>query len=151
MFSFLRFRIVRFVLAGGVGAFIHAGTVYLLTETFFFSYLLATSCGFLLAIGVSFMLQKFWTFRDTDLRTKTIARQSRSYALVGFLNNFILNGALMYLLVEILNIWPTGAQLVTSLLIAIVSYILYSLIFKKDRTFGTTIHPQREERELYSQ
>lgn len=132
---FTRYKIVRFVLSGGTSAGVTIGTVFVLTHIYDVWYLTATWTGFLLAVSVNFLLQKFWTFRDRAL--SDTHKQSAGFLVVNGINFFV-NSALMIFFVEYLDFWPVVAQACSAALIACESFIAYSFIFR--RSTATAIH-----------
>jgi putative flippase GtrA len=125
---FTRYKLVRFIISGGIGATVHLGVVFILTHVFGVWYLYATSAGFMLAIGVSFVLQKFWTFQNVT--TDLVHKQGTMFTGVAVFN-FILNGFLMSIFVENFGLMPVVAQAGTSVLIAFESFLAYSLLFRE--------------------
>ena len=75
--------------------------------------------------GISFTLQKFWTFRDD--RTTDMHIQVGKYFLVALVN-LALNTALMYVLVDRFGIWYILSQIIIGLSIAVGSYFVYKKI-----------------------
>lgn len=120
-------KLSRFLISGTTAAAVHVGVLYILAEYFGVWYLFASSGSFIAAFAVSFTMQKFWTFRDKD--KAKIKRQLPQHLTVAF-GNFLLNIGLMYLFVEYVGIWYILAQLVSSGLIAIESFLLFRLIFR---------------------
>jgi putative flippase GtrA len=132
--------LLRYGVAGAFGAFVQTFTLYLwvtvfgLQETYLFGALL----GFCLALAITFLLQKHWTFRDhTKYRTE---RQLMWYAGVAVINAFI-NIALLALtkhLVSTLGIdffagWYLLAQLTIVGFASGVSFLLnYNLTFRHE-------------------
>ncbi len=126
--SFVEYKLVRYLLAGGTGAAVHIGVVFVLTHLFDVWYRIATLTGFLLSFFISFVLQKFWTFRDASV--DRVRRQMTVFFSVAVLN-FFMNLGLMIVFVEYVGLWPTFAQACASALIAIESFLIYSVIFKR--------------------
>lgn len=118
---------IRFLFSGGTTAIIHIGTVYILSHVFSVWYLYATITGFLCAVGFSFVMQKFFTFRNMDMQAIRIQLFLFSFIAV---MNFIANGALMFYFVEYINLIPIVAQLTTSVIIAVWSYLVYGRLFR---------------------
>lgn len=124
-------RISRFVFSGGMGALTHFGILILMTELAGTGVILSTTTAFVAASGVSFSLQKVWTFKDRSLHAVPI--QMLLYIIVALLN-LVLNAALMYVLTEHLDLHYLAAQLITSGLIAAESYLLYKYVVFPDRS-----------------
>ncbi len=127
--AFRHRTIVKFIISGGTAAFVDLVLIYALTDLFGLWYLLSAILAFLVAFVVSFCMQKFWAFRDTDL--SRAHRQLISYLFVGVTNLF-LNTFLVYVFVDIIGIWYFFAQIIASGLIALGSFFIYKhLIFSK--------------------
>jgi putative flippase GtrA len=115
-------KFVRFLVSGGIGAGVNIVFLYIFKELFSFWYLYASVLSFLVALIVSFLLQKFITFRDFSRHL--LPRQTTVYALTA-LFNLGLNTGLMYVFVDICSMHYLLAQVVTMALIAIESYFIY--------------------------
>ncbi|MCF7815419.1 MAG: GtrA family protein [Candidatus Pacebacteria bacterium] len=120
-------RIFRFLFSGGTSASIHIGIVFILTDVFDVWYRYATTFGFLGAVTFNFIMQKFFTFRNTD--TQTVHKQSLLFFLVASMNFFV-NYVLMIFFVERVGLAPVVAQIVVAMIIAVWSYLAYSKLFK---------------------
>ncbi len=123
------YRLFRYVISGGTSAFVTLSTLYILTKWFGVWYLLSTVIGFLVGFLVSFTLQKFWTFKDG--RKDVLASQAFFYFII-VAGNLCLNALGMYVLVDIFHIWYMPADLLVLFLIAIESFFLYRIVFKKN-------------------
>jgi len=128
-------RIIKYLIAGGAGAFTNLALLYVLTEFFGIWYLFSTSLAFIVSFFVSFFLQKFWTFRDGN--KEIIYRQMAVYFGVA-LTNLGLNGLLMYSLVDGLKVWYMLAQIIASALIAVESYWVYKFFIFNNQPAGET-------------
>ena len=95
---------------------------FIFTEYIGLHYLVSAGISFILACGVGFSLQKFWTFQDRSV--ESIHTQAAGYFVISTIN-FFLNIALLYFLVEWTHIWYILAQVIVSALIAVSSFILY--------------------------
>ena len=121
--------IVRYIIAGGTAASVNLLALYFFTEYIGFHYLASAAIAFVIALVVSFILQKFWTFQDN--LTLDIHKQASIYAAVS-ITNFFLNLVLMYFFVEKLHIWYLLAQVIISGGIAFSSFLIYRhFIFAK--------------------
>jgi dolichol-phosphate mannosyltransferase len=123
--------IIKYLFSGGVAATADFAILYALTDILGVWYILSASFAFAAAFGVSFCLQKFWTFRDNN--KKEIKRQLGLYFFVGSVN-LAFNAVGMYALVDVLGIMYMIAQLIMAIIIAIASFLIYRyLIFKKGK------------------
>lgn len=122
-------QIIKYIVSGGTAAAVDIGFLVLFTEVFGWWYITSAIVAFLIAFGVSFTLQKFWTFKDKT--TDNMHAQLSLYLLVGVIN-LLINSALMYFFVDIVGMWYVAAQVLTGGLIAVMSFFVYKkLIFKK--------------------
>jgi putative flippase GtrA len=130
--------VLFFLIAGGTAAVFQLCVYVLLSRTLAIPYLTASSIAFVLAVVVSFLLQKFVTFEHTG-RTE-IPRQFIHFFFLACMN-LLANGALMYLLVEQVALHDVLAQMLTMATIAVWSFFLYKhFIFKKsDSTYISRI------------
>ncbi|MBU6231435.1 MAG: GtrA family protein [Patescibacteria group bacterium] len=123
-------KVLRFIIAGGTAAVVDLAALFLLTSVAHVWYLLSAVIAFILAFGVSFMLQKYWTFRDRS--SDRIHSQAAIYFIVTGIN-LGLNTLFVWLFVEYADFNYMIAQIVTSALIAVESYFIYQRFVFKDR------------------
>jgi dolichol-phosphate mannosyltransferase len=122
-------RIFRFLVSGGTAVLANISSLLLLTEYFHFYYLYSSIVAFFIGFLVTFFLQKFWTFRNTD-RSKT-AKQMMSTLIVAGVN-LLINTFFVYVFVEWVGMWYMLAQIMSSLLISLETYFLYrNFIFRE--------------------
>lgn len=123
---------IKYIFAGGTAALVDLVILYFLTDIIGLWYMFSAIIAFVLALLTSFILQKFWTFRDPTLRR--IKKQAIIYAVIGTLN-FILNPILLYVFVEKLHVWYMLAAIIVMGTLAIANYLINKFItFKKDIT-----------------
>lgn len=131
-------RLARYCISGGTAFVIDLAILYALTEMFGWWYLWSSIAAFGVAIIVSFMLQKFWTFGDPTLRRAH--HQFGMYIAVA-IGNMGLNTWLMYTLVERFSIAYLFSQIAAAGMIAVSSFFIYRyLIFSRDNTPETLPH-----------
>lgn len=124
-----RKRILKYLIAGSIGAFINLALLYFFTDILKIWYLISASMAFTVSFFASFFLQKFWTFSDND--KKAMRKQMRAY-LSAALANLALNALLMYVFVDGFKIWHMLAQFAANGIIACESYFIYKFfIFNK--------------------
>lgn len=120
---------LRYLLAGSMAALVDLALLYIFTDWFGVWYLASATIAFLGSFLTSFVLQKFWTFRDHNLGR--IPKQLTIYLIAGVASLF-LNSTLMYFWVDILRIWYMSAQMITAGILAIGSFLLnHKVTFKK--------------------
>ncbi|MES2437250.1 MAG: GtrA family protein [Patescibacteria group bacterium] len=115
-------RILKFCLAGSIGAGTQLFFLYLFTDVFHIWYLQSGIYAFALSIVVSFILQKWWTFSHDPLNKINV---EIGLYLANALINVVLNTLILYILVDILHAYYLVAQIIASLLIAVLSYFIY--------------------------
>lgn len=121
-------RLLRYLTAGGTAATVDIGALYVFTHFFSINYLVSSIFAFLIAFGVSFTLQKFWTFQDQS--TDNVHAQATLYFVVAGINLF-LNTLLMYFFVDILHRHYLVAQMLSSGLIACESFFISRILFSR--------------------
>jgi putative flippase GtrA len=114
--------LVRYFVAGVIGAGTQIGSLFIFTDIFKIWYLYSSILSFVVAIVISFTLQKFWTFKDNS--TKKIHYQFAKYILVASLG-LVLNTILMFILVDFISIWYIFAQIIAGAIIAVINFIMY--------------------------
>lgn len=121
-------KILRFIVAGGTAASSQIILLFIFTDIFKIWYLYSSILSFVIALVISFLLQKFWAFRDKG--TEMVHIQFFKYTLVA-VSGLVFNTALMYLWVSILDLWYILAQIVTGVVIAVYNFLMYrKFIFK---------------------
>jgi len=123
-------QVVRFCVAGAAGVIACYTALYGLTEYLGVWYVASAVIGFILNTGLNFTLQKFWTFQNKE--THMVGRQLVLYATmtVSFL---IGNTVLLYLMVEYLHMWYIGAQVILTVVVSTLSFIISGRIFKSSQ------------------
>ena len=122
-------QVIKYIISGGTAAVVDITLLILFTEVFGWWYLVSAITAFIIAFGISFTLQKFWTFRDHA--TENIHVQASMYLVVSAVNLGI-NTLLMYFFVDIFGIWYVVSQILAGGLIALSSFFIYKkLIFRK--------------------
>ena len=119
-------KIARFIISGTLSAVVNFTLLYFLTELLHFRYLFSSICSFSVAIAVSFLLQKHWTFENQE--KDTIFKQASIFSLVAFCN-LLLNTGLVFVFVEKLGLWYMFAQFISSAFITVESFFLQKKIF----------------------
>jgi putative flippase GtrA len=115
-------KIVRYIISGGTAAVTNLLLLFLLVQFLQIHYLIASMLAFLCAFGVSFTLQKFWTFNN---RETARAHTQLALYLAITLANLGVNTLLMYVFVTELGLWYLLAQIIAGALVALYSYFVY--------------------------
>jgi len=127
---FKRNILARYLVSGFSAAGTNIFLLYIFTHFFHIWYLYSSVLSFVISIAVSFSLQKLWTFQDK--KTERVHHQFARYMLLA-LFGIILNTLLMFLFVDILNIWYILGQIMTGGLIAIFNFVMYKFfVFNKN-------------------
>lgn len=92
----LLYKFIKFGLVGFSGLFVDFGTTYLAKEKFKLYLYLSNSLGFVLATTNNFILNRIWTFENSD---PAIASQYGKYFMVSLIA-LILNNGIVYLIHE---------------------------------------------------
>lgn len=121
-------RVMRFVAAGSFAALVNLAILYFATAYGHIWYLYSAILSFVLSQGVSFLLNKFWTFQNRALAGSHI--QLSFHFLVALINLGV-NTILLYFFVDKLGIWYMLAQIFSSVIIAFESYFAYRWIYRK--------------------
>lgn len=124
-----RNKIIRFVLAGGGVAVSQILILFLLTDFGRLWYLFSSIVSYVYAVIASFLLQKYWVFRDNS-KDRALSQFSQFVfvALIGI----IINTSSMYFWVEIVSLWYVASQFITGIMIAVINFFIYKfIIFKK--------------------
>lgn len=122
-------RIMRFVASGGLAAL----TEYALYLVLFFGIGLhvvpAQAISFFGGLIVSYLMNKFWVFRDT--RRAEYKKEFILFVLLGG-TNLVVTSILIQVLVEGLNVYAPFAKFVLMACVAIWNYIIFQkIIFRK--------------------
>ena len=127
-----RHKISRYLFSGATAFGVNFLFLYAFTEWVGLYYLVSVVLAFLMAVVVSFILQKFWTFKNnskTDLH-----RQVMVYITVAIINTG-LNTLLVYFFVEYVGLHYLTGQFFSSGLIAFESFFVYQVFIFHDRNF----------------
>ncbi|MFH1990495.1 MAG: GtrA family protein [Patescibacteria group bacterium] len=119
-------QILRFLSAGGPGVLLYYLILYILTDIAGVWYMVSAVIASVVNHSLNFVFQKFWTFKNKD--TKNIHRQAGKYALL-VISLFIANLFLLYILVEYAHLWYLAAQVIVTILLTVISYLVSRRIF----------------------
>ena len=97
----------------------------ILHELFGMWYLSSSAVALILTTLVSFLVQKFWAFKDNSLHT--VNKQFYAFAALAIFNLFA-NIVLMYVFVEYFHIWYFMSQVITTGFIATWDFLLYHFV-----------------------
>lgn len=121
-------KILRYLFSGGTSAVVDLVLLHVFVEYFHIWYIISAALAYLIAFWVSFVMQKYWTFQNTD-KTR-IHKQIVMHFSLGA-TNLLLNTVIMYVLVDFAHVPYLLAQIISSGGLAIISFTLYKkYIFK---------------------
>lgn len=122
-------QIIKYIISGGTAAAVNILFLYIFTDFFGIWYLYSGVISFIIAFGVSFLLQKFWTFQDKA--THNVHKQATIYLIVSILN-LVWNTFLLYIFVDVIHMWYLLAQICAGAIVALSSFFIYKkFIFKQ--------------------
>ncbi len=120
--------VLVFLFSGGTTAIFQLLLYVLLERILHIPYLLASGIAFVCAVVVSFLLQKYVTFQNTS--EGMISKQFTHFAILSVLN-LGANVCLMYIFVDLFQLFDVLAQALCMILIALWSFFIYKhIIFK---------------------
>lgn len=111
----------KFLVAGAFVVAINLSLLYMFTDMLHVYYLVSTVLAFLIAFGVSFLIQKNWTFKD---RSRDQLHKQLPLYLFAQLVNLACNTSLMYLFVEYLHVWYILSQAIIAFGLAMVMFLI---------------------------
>jgi putative flippase GtrA len=132
-------EIIKFIIAGGTAFVVNIVALFVFTDIIGIHYLTSTVLAFLVAFIISFVLQKFWTFRDHS--SDQLHVQGILYLIMQGVN-LGLNALLMYTLVEYLHVYYLFSQVIISFFLAFVSFFINKrYIFGRSQPASTPAAP----------
>ena len=131
---FIKYKIIRYIISGGIATGVNVSTLFIFAEFFGMWYVAAGTLGFTFGIIASFLLQKFWTFQNTDFSFKDSGRQFFFYLFTAVFN-LGLNSFLIYIFTDKIGTGYFLSALIASALVAVESFFIYRIIFRAGRGF----------------
>lgn len=111
-------QFVKYSLVGLIGTFLQSMTLVLLVENYDFYPLVGSLIGFVFSLMFSFFINAIWTFRSAKK-----ASYFYKYFIVSLFGLGI-NLFIMFLLVNVLDIWYIWAQLIIIIVVPCINFIL---------------------------
>ncbi len=122
-------QIVKYLIAGGTSTSADLLIYFIFTYLVGLWYIESSVLSFTIAFWISFILQKFWTFRDKN--TEKMMKQTYLYFFVAIINLGI-STLLIYLFVDYINIHKFISKIFANIIIATESFFVYRyFIFAK--------------------
>jgi putative flippase GtrA len=122
-------QLIYYLFSGGTGFVVNMGVFALGVYVFDLWYITAAIIGFICGVMVSFILQKYVTFKNT--RTDTMRYQMTVYAALA-LFNVGMNALILYGLVDMLAVHEFVAEFISNGTVAIWSFFIYKYVTFKD-------------------
>jgi len=125
---FLKNKIIRYIFSGSITSLSVFLLLYSLVQILNIWYLTASIVSFYFGIIVSFIMQKFFTFRNHSIK-----RIHLQFSFFIIFNIFMLglNTLLMYAFVDLLGFWYLSSQVCITAFAACINYKTFgNLIFK---------------------
>ncbi len=122
------YEILRFLIAGGFGAVVNYGILFLLTEYGGIWYITSSWIAFVVHCIVNFVTQKIWAFENTEIQKAPMQFMGYIGIAVACL---IANTIILYGLVERVGIRYIPAQLSASVILTVASFGVTKRLFKK--------------------
>lgn len=122
-------QIIRYIISGSIATISNLMILFVCVHYFKLWYLSGVIISFTSAVVISYLLQKFWTFKNNSV--DNISRQFSLFLIYNIIMLFV-NVLLMYFFVDIIKIWYILAQALSAIITAFVNYIFFNkIIFKK--------------------
>ena len=125
----MRAHLTRYLIGGTSVFSVSLGLLYLFVDVIGMWYLLATTATFCIALGLSFTVQKYWTFRDHS--TDGLKGQMGIYVFLQIFN-LGANDAIMYISVDRVGVPYLVAQICTTAIVAAWSFFAYRKLFHRN-------------------
>lgn len=121
-------KFLKFTVTGGIGFLIDLAIVVFLVEVVKLNLYLANCCSFVVAVTTVFLINKFWTFKDSS---EAYAKQYFKYFMVS-LGGLAWNFLLLNIFVDTLGIWYVYAKIIITVIVAFWNFFVNNYwTFKK--------------------
>ncbi|MBS3027307.1 MAG: GtrA family protein [Dolichospermum sp. DET50] len=112
-------KFVRYGIVGAIGTITHLLILLLLVEILSFNPIISSSLAFIVVVFISYYLNYNWTFKSTTKHFTVLIR----YIIV-CLSGFTLNIIIMFIVVDVLNLYYMLGQIISIIVIPISNFIL---------------------------
>ncbi len=121
-------RFFRFLVSGTIAATTTLLLLYIFTEWFHLWYVASATVAYGISVGVSFLLQKYWTFSDA------VALVPHQFKIFVFMNifNASVNALGVYFLVEWLQVWYMTAEFLVAGVLALWTFVFMRIVIFKN-------------------
>lgn len=120
--AFNSFMILRYFICGITAAATNIGLLYVFTDISRVWYLYSSIPSFLLALVVSFVLQKFVVFKDKGINK--IRHQFYKFFVVAVLG-VISNTILVFIFTDMFGVWYILSQIIAGIFVMVQNFVLY--------------------------
>jgi|SRR5208283_2884964 len=120
---------IKYAAVGAIGTALDVGSLYVFVDWLHIPVLIAAAFSFILAVINNFVLNKFWTFQNTD---RNVRRQFIKFSIVSIIG-LALTEICMSIFVYLLGIWYIVAKLITSGIV-----LTWNFLANKNWTFTNT-------------
>jgi len=125
------FLLLRYIFAGGLSFVTNIALLYYFETHLKWWYLTASTVAFIISVVVSFLAQKYITFRDKSRHN--LSKQMFQYIAIAVFN-VITNGIIVFVLVNFVHLITIWAQIISAIIIAVWSLFVYRfIIFHQDQ------------------
>lgn len=122
-------QIIRYIFAGSVVTGSNLAILFISVHYFKLWYLAGAVISFSLAVVISYLLQKFFVFKNYG--EKEISTQFFHFLIYNIVMLGV-NTLLLYFFVDIIKVWYLLAQALCAIIIACMNYIYFNkIVFKK--------------------
>lgn len=122
-------QIIRYIFAGCVATGSNLAILFVLVHYLKLWYLTGAIISFSLAVVISYLLQKFFVFKNYErsgMHKQFLHFLIYNIVMLGF------NTMLLYFFVDIIKVWYLLAQALSAIIIACMNYIYFNkIVFKK--------------------
>lgn len=119
--------VFRYIISGSTAAFATLSSLFILNTVLHVYYLLASVIAYCIGFIFSFILQKFWTFKNPSI--KKIHHQLILYMLSSFFG-LSLNTFLMFIFVDGFHMYVFLSQIFAGILVACVTFFISRRVFR---------------------
>jgi putative flippase GtrA len=117
----------RYLVSGTITTGVMAALVFLFSTVLHIHYLIATAYSFVITICFSYLIHSQWTFHN---KTPAHVKQFSQHGVLVVVT-FFANLCFVYIFVSVLMLPPAVGQILSSGVLAIISFFVYtSVIFK---------------------
>jgi len=119
-------QFIKFILVGGTCVALNMVGLYLLTGLLHLHYLVSTAILTVTVNFLGFKVNKNFTFSEKDYKSSSIVQFTKYNGVSVF--SFCMVLILMYVLVDLVNVWYLAANLLVSFIMAFVNFYIHKKI-----------------------